>query len=57
MALQNSARPAGQACFVTALGTRAVRVWRDPGFQAVLREEAWRFVVKVFAEARAAAQR
>lgn len=57
MTLQSSAQPAGQARFVAALGAYAVRVWRDPGFQAVLRKEAWRFVVSVSAEARAAAQR
>lgn len=57
MSLHNSAQPAGQASFVATLGAYAVRIWRDPGFQAVLREEAWRFVVSVSAEARAAAQR
>lgn len=57
MSLQNSAQPAGQTSFVATLGACAVRIWRDPGFQAVLRKEAWRFVVSACAEARAAAQR
>lgn len=57
MILQNSAQPAGRVSFVATLGAYAVRVWRDSGFQAVLRKEAWRFVVSVSAEARAAAQR
>ncbi len=42
---------------VAAVGACALRVWRDPGFQAVLRKEAWQFVVNVSTEARAAARR
>lgn len=57
MTLQNSAQPAIRASLVAAVGAYALRVWRDPGFQAVLRKEAWQFVVNVSTEARAAARR
>ena len=56
MALQSSPQPARRANLVAAVGACALRVWRDPGFQTVLRKEAWQFVVNVSTEARAAAQ-
>lgn len=57
MTLQRSAQPATRTSLVAAVGECALRVWRDPGFQSVLRKEAWQFAVSVSAEARAAAQR
>ncbi|MCY7288242.1 MAG: hypothetical protein LH624_08350 [Cryobacterium sp.] len=57
MALINSAQPADGASLVTALGRHALQVWRDPSFQAVLKREAWQFVVNVSAEARAVLHR
>ena len=57
MTLQSSPQPARRANLVAALGSCALRVWRDPGFQTALRKEAWQFVVNVSTEARAAARR
>lgn len=57
MTLQSSSQPAMRTNLVAAVGACGLRVWRDPGFQAVLRKEAWQFVVNVSTEARAAARR
>lgn len=39
---------------VATLATRALDVLKDAGFQRVLRQEGWRFLVSVSSEARAA---
>ncbi len=39
---------------VATLATRALEVLKDAGFQRVLRQEGWRFLVSVSSEARAA---
>lgn len=57
MTLQTSAQSTGAARLVADLVACFERVWRDPGFQAVLRKETRRYVVTVVAEARAAAKR
>ncbi|GAD34410.1 hypothetical protein MTS1_01772 [Microbacterium sp. TS-1] len=57
MTLQSSPQPARHANLAATIGACALRVWRDPGFQTVLRKEAWQFVVNVSTEARAAARR
>ena len=54
MSLINPAQPDGNLNFMVALANHALRVLRDPGFQEVVKLEAWQFVVKVSAEARAA---
>lgn len=39
---------------VATLATRALGVLQDAGFQCVLRQEGWHFLVSVSSEARAA---
>lgn len=39
---------------VATLATRALDALKDAGFQRVLRQEGWRFLVSVSSEARAA---
>lgn len=47
------ARPSRDS-LVATLATRALDVLKDAGFQRVLRQEGWRFLVSVSSEARAA---
>ena len=39
---------------VATLATRALDVLKDAGFQRILRQEGWRYLVSVSSEARAA---
>ena len=57
MTLSNTAQQDAGARLVAAIAQHLVRVWRDPGFQTVLKREAKQLFVNVASEARAASQR
>lgn len=56
MAVIPVAQPSRDSLVATlaTLATRALDVLKDAGFQRVLRQEGWRFLVSVSSEARAA---
>lgn len=57
MALKNVAQPNAGSRALSAAVEHIGLIWRDPGFQMVLRREAKRFALNVASEVRAASVR
>lgn len=57
MSVISAAQPARVAGLLVRFGQHAVKVWKDPGFQRVLRREGGRFFAAVAKEAAAASLR